>query len=62
VSVLLGVGAWLVVDAVNPTGRITTLALLALIAVVGTGLYVLAMQLLRDPVQLPHEAGEMAET
>jgi putative peptidoglycan lipid II flippase len=62
VSVLLAVGAWLVVDAVNPTGRITTLALLALIAVVGTGLYVLAMQLLRDPVQLAHEAGEMAET
>jgi putative peptidoglycan lipid II flippase len=61
-SVLLAVGAWLVVEAIDPTGRIATLAVLAVVGIVGTGLYVLAMQLLRDPVKLPHEPAEMVQT
>jgi putative peptidoglycan lipid II flippase len=61
VSVVLAIGAWLVVEAVDPTGRFTTLALLVVIGVVGTGLYVLAMQLLRDPVRLPHEGSDASE-
>src|SRR5262249_48522289 len=46
VSAALGGVAWLVEDAVGPRGRIADLLLLAIIGLIGVGLYVLLLRML----------------
>jgi hypothetical protein len=45
-SALLGAGAWLVVDLLSPHGRVPTLAVLAVIGLVGGGAYLAMLRLL----------------
>jgi putative peptidoglycan lipid II flippase len=59
VSVAVALGAWFAVRAIAPSGRAATLGVLAIVVVVGGGLYVLAMQLFRDSLHLAHEPTEM---
>ena len=43
---MLGVGAWVVERVLSPDGRVATLATLALIGVIGAGIYLAMLRLL----------------
>jgi len=62
VSVVVAVGAWFAMRAIDPTGRAQTLAAVVLVVVVGGGLYVLAMQLLGDPLLGARRTRELSQT
>ena len=50
VSVAIALGAWFAMRAIDPSGRMATLAALLVIGVASTGLYLLAMQLRRGSI------------
>jgi putative peptidoglycan lipid II flippase len=57
VSTVVGVLAWAVVQAIEPTGRVATAVVLALVGGAGAVLYVGGMHLLGDPLRLPRTGG-----
>jgi hypothetical protein len=59
VSAAIALGAWFAERAIDPSGRLETIGVLAVIVVVGGGLYVLAMQLFRDPRRMARESTAM---